>query len=204
MSDEPNPAADFLVNFREQIAAGKSAYGDAGSPAAQAKLAELDAKIGLGRQLGEIAPAPEPWSIERAAAERLLTEFPAGELQPIHEDKAAAFSARFDQLDALDDFNKARRADQVAKEIGDKPPEFAVGMILDYRRAHGAAPSGHALTELMLVAAEPAVRDAAEDPADTAELMKVLRLDRSALEYFAARGQRMTARAARAKELGLT
>ena len=91
----------------------------------------------------------------------------------------------------------------VAKEIGDKPPEFAVGMILDYRRAHGAAPSGHALTEMLLVAAEPAIRDAAEDPADTAELMKVLRLDRSALEYFAARGLRLAAYAASKKKYGL-
>lgn len=207
MSDEktytPTAEGEFLTSLREKLVAGQSAYGDPSSPAAQLRLQEIDAKLGFMRQIGEAPPAPEPWTVERAAKERLAAEFPIGELQPIHEDKIAAWSKKFDQLDAMDDFSKARRADQVAKEIGDRPPEFAIGLVMEHRREHGAAPSGHALTEMLLKAAEPAVRDAADDPADTADFMKVLRLDRSALEYFAGRGLRMAAYAAAKKKYGI-
>jgi len=55
----PNPLGNFLTDLRDRIVAGTSVYGDPASPAAQAKLEELNAKIGLGRQLGEIPPAPE-------------------------------------------------------------------------------------------------------------------------------------------------
>ena len=49
---------------------------------------------------------------------------------------------------------------------------------------------------MLLKIAEPAVRADAEDPADTAELMAVLRLDRRALELWASRGLRLAAYAA--------
>ena len=71
MSEAIFPAADFLVNFREQIANGKSIYGDPASPTAQAKLAELDAKIGLGRQLGEIAARARAL-VDRTRGQRAL------------------------------------------------------------------------------------------------------------------------------------
>ncbi len=212
MSDNPtdlrpdgadNPAAKMLMAIREQVVAGKSIYGEPSSPAAQAKLAEVDAKLGFMRQQGTAPPAPEPWSIERVARERLAAEFPRGELPPLHEDLIKSFSQRFDQLAALDGAAKARLADQVAKELDARPPDFAAGMILDYRRAHGAAPSGHALTEMLLKVAEPSVRADAEDPADTAELMAVLRLDRRALELWASRGLRLAAYAAAKAKYGL-
>ena len=75
-TNEPNPAGDFLVNLHARVAAGESAYGAVGSPAQVAKMAELDAKLGLARQLGEAPPAPEPWSVERAAKERLEPGIP--------------------------------------------------------------------------------------------------------------------------------
>jgi hypothetical protein len=166
-------------------------------------MAELDAKLGLARQLGEAPPAPEPWSVERAAKERLDQEFPRGELPPLHEDLIKSYSQRFDALDALDGAAKARLADQVAAEISAKPPEFLYGLIGDYRREHGQPPSDHALTEMLLEVAEPAVRADAEDPADTAELMAVLRLDRRALELWASRGLRLAAYAATKAKYGL-
>ena len=207
MSDElkldETPEAKLLLNLRELIVAGKSAYGDPTTPAAQARLQEVDAKLGFMRQIGEAPPAAEPWTVERAAKERLAAEFPRGELPPLHEDLVKSYSAKFDQLDALDGAAKARLADQVAIELDARPPDFAAGMILDYRRAHGAAPSGHALTEMLLKIAEPAVRADAEDPADTAELMAVLRLDRRALELWASRGLRLAGYAAAKAKYGL-
>ena len=53
--------------------------GPVGSPKQVEKMAELEAKMGLARRLGEASPAPEPWTVERAAKERLATEFPKGD-----------------------------------------------------------------------------------------------------------------------------
>ena len=69
-----------------------------------------------------------------------------------------------------------------------------MAVIGDTAASTGQPPGDHALTEMLLKVAEPAVRDAAEDPADTAELMAVLRLDRRALELWASRGLRLAAR----------
>jgi hypothetical protein len=57
MSDETNSLGSFLTDLREKVAGGESVYGPVGSPKQVEKLAELDAKIALGRKLGEI-PAP--------------------------------------------------------------------------------------------------------------------------------------------------
>ena len=85
-------------------------------------MAELDAKLGLARRLGEAPPAAAPWTVERAAQKRLNSEFPRGELQPCAKIRAQPSAPTFDQLDAIDSVAKARMADDVAIEIEREPP----------------------------------------------------------------------------------
>jgi hypothetical protein len=89
--------------YRSLSASGESVYGPVGSPRQIEKLSELDARIALGRRLGEIAPAPEPWTEARAAKERLAQEFPAGDpATPMAEELAAHLGRQLEALGRLD------------------------------------------------------------------------------------------------------
>jgi hypothetical protein len=108
--------------LRETVASGESVYGAVGSPKQVEKLAELDAKIALGRQLGEIPPAPEPWSVQRAAQERLAQEFPGGDpaRQERSEMKSAWLAKQFEALAKLDAREQAALAHQVGDDFADR------------------------------------------------------------------------------------
>src|SRR5262249_60114685 len=94
--------SDYLTGTRDLILTGKSVYGDPNSPAAVEKLAMLDAHIALGRQLGEIAPAPEAWSVQRAAKERLALKWPMDPSEPPNADLMSFQAGQLAALAKLD------------------------------------------------------------------------------------------------------
>jgi hypothetical protein len=206
MTDETdNSFGDFLTGLRDSIASGNSVYGDPASPKAQAKLQELDAKIALGRQLGEILPAEEPWSVERAARERLAAEFPSGDPDlktDLPEQKAERLNLQFDRLSGLSTREQANLAQQVADDFANRTSAVSVPHSR-YNRERSGYPTGSAIVEALIREAEPAVNALAE-PSERQKVLKLLRLDRQLLELMAVRGQGMTAYAARKRQLGLS
>jgi hypothetical protein len=204
MSDEhaePTPEAKFLTDLRDRVASGASVYGDPKSPRGAEKLAELDAKISLGRRLGEIAPAEEPWSEQRVAKERLAQEYPLGEpTAALPEHHRDFLSTQVDRLANLDGTALTRMADQVATECDDQVSRVSAPHSA-YDRATGQKPGGHAIVRAMLADAEPIIA-ANVKPADQAAFRKALAADRKLLEIFAARGQEVAGYAARKKHYG--
>jgi len=201
MSEEVNPAADFLTGLRETVASGESVYGPAGSPKQVEKLAELDAKIALGRQLGEIPPAPEPWSVERAAKERLAAEFPFGDAPEMSELLSAGLQAKFDRLSGLSTGEQADLAQQTADDFAYRASDASLRHSA-YRRETGNYPTGNQVSEALLKEAEPAVAAIAK-PGEHTKIMSLLRLDRNLLEIMAVRGRNITAYSNRKAQLGL-
>ena len=199
-SPELNPTAAFLIRTREIVASGGSVYGDANSPAAKAKLEELDAKINLGQQLGEI-PAEPSWD-QRVRDERLKQDFPFGAPHDIPEHVVEKFSETFETLHALPAGAQSRLADAVAADFEGQASRVSV-VHSRPDPATGTKPTGSAIVERLIRDAEPAVRANADDPSEVPELLRLLKLDRKALEYFAARGRNLTAYAARRKALGM-
>jgi len=203
--DNSNPHGEFLTGLRDSVAGGESVYGPVGSPSQVAKLAELDAKIALGRQLGEIAPAPEPWSVNRAAQERLAAEFPAGdvsqEIAQEPEAKVAYLTAQFDRIAGLDTREQADIAQRVAGDFANRASVTSMRHS-GYQRAMGSYPSGTAIVDALIAEAEPAI-NAATWIGDRQKTLQLLRLDRQMLELWAARGRNVAAYAARKAQLGL-
>jgi hypothetical protein len=198
---DSSPLGDFLTATRELVASGKSVYGPADTPAAQAKLQELDAKIALGRQLGEIAPAPEAWSIERAAKERLEREFRQGDPSKFERSEIleAGLAAKFDRLGKLSTREQANLAQEVADDFAYRSSD--VSMRHSFTRG-GQTPTGHQVVEQLLKDAQPAV-DASVEPGKRAETMKLLRCDRQLLELYAVRGRNLSAYSSRKAQLGI-
>ena len=91
MSDDKN--YQFLTGIREKVASGTSVYGPADSPAAIEKLAEVDARLAHGRQVEGWPAAPEPWSVQRVAKEKLAAEHPLGD--PGARELSPSWLARF-------------------------------------------------------------------------------------------------------------
>jgi hypothetical protein len=205
MSEEHNPNPDnpvgqFLAEMRERIVSGESAYGDPQCARAIERLAEIDAKLALGRQLGEIAPAPEPWSVQRAASERLAQEFPAGaSAGEMNEVLAQGVAAKFDHLAGLSTREQSSLAQQVADDFVDRTSGVSLRHAA-YR--DGGFPNGATIVEALLQDAQPAIRALAK-PGEAGKLTELLRLDRNLLELYASRGQSMAAYSARKAKLGL-
>ena len=116
----------------------------------------MNAKIGLGRQLGEIPPAPEPWSIERAAIERLAREYPLGDPATFQRSEmlSAGLAAKFDRLGQLSTREQANLAHQVVDDFAYRSSD--VSMNYSFHKA-GQAPTGPGIVEALLKDAEPAV-----------------------------------------------
>jgi hypothetical protein len=199
MSDDTsiNPVADFLLGIRDQVVAGTSIYGPVGSPKQVEKLAELDAKLALGRQLGEIPPAPEPWSVERAARERLAQEHPLGDLsaQPVSEMLTEHIRDKAEAIKKLSDRAQADVAQQVADDLAYRASDVSVRHSV-YRR-EGRMPTGAEIVNQLVEDARPALAFLGLDE-------KTVRLDRNLLELAAVRGRNMTSYANRKRELGLS
>jgi hypothetical protein len=206
MSDDTpiSPNARFLLHTRDLIINGKSAYGDPNSPAAQAQLAEVDAKLGLMRQLGEAPPPPEPWTVQRAARERVQQEFPGGDpaAMVIPDIVDASYRAKFAALATLSGRALANRFDEVDKDIAGRASAVTLRHGA-YDPATGTYPGGGTQAAALLRDAEPAVAQFAKNPAERDQIMRTLRADRRLLEAFATRGQAMTRYADRRKELGV-
>jgi hypothetical protein len=203
MTEEVIPTSDFLTGLRETVASGESVYGAVGSPRQVAKLAELDAKIALGRQLGEIQPAPEPWSVERAARARLATEFPLGDPagQETSELLSAGLQSKFDRLSGLSTREQAGLAQQIADDFGYRASDASLRHST-YRPETSNYLTGNQIVEALWKEAEPAVAAIAK-PGEQTKMMSLLRLDRNLLELMAVRGRNLTGYANRKSQLGL-
>jgi hypothetical protein len=192
-----NPTAEFLLSIRESVASGNSVYGPADSPRAVEKLAELEAKLALGRHLGEIPPGSEPWSIQRAAAERLAQEHPLGDLsaQPVSEMLTEHIKGKAEAIKKLSDREQADVAQQVADDLAYRASDVSVRHSV-YRR-EGRMPTGAEIVNQLVEDARPALAFLGLDE-------KTVRLDRNLLELAAVRGRNMTSYANRKRELGLS
>lgn len=202
---QPSPAAapsvpqynDFLTGTRDLILGGKTVYGDPASSLAQAKLQELDAKIALGRRLGEIAPAPEPWTETRAARERMALEFPMGEPTPEHPDIAAFHGKQLEALGQADGRKQAQLAQSVADDIG-RRTSAATMPHSTRKNPDGSYLSGAQQVDALLADATPAIQHL------DAEQRELLRLDRQLLENYAVRGRNISAFRAAKSRYGLS
>ena len=196
-----SPAADFLTDLRDRILAGTSFYGDPTSARAVEKLAELEAKLGLARQLGEAPPAPKAWSIERAAKERLAREYPQGDPSKFQqsEEMAAHLASKFERLGQLSVREQADLAKETAADFAYHASDVSMGY--SFARG-GVAPTGPGIVEALLKDAQPAV-DASVEPAKRAEIMQLLRCDRRLLELFAVKGRNRSAYSSRKAQLGI-
>jgi hypothetical protein len=194
-------AADFLSDLRERILAGTSVYGDPTSARAVEKLAEVEAKLGLARRLGEAPPEPKPWSIERAAEERLAREFPQGDPSQFQqsEELAAHLAAKFETLGKLTVREQANLAAETAKDFAYHASDVSMGY--SFARG-GVTPTGLSIVEHLLADAEGEV-NASVEPGKRAETMKLLRCSRQLLELFAVRGRNRKAYADRKTQLGI-
>ena len=174
-----------------------------GDPRQIAKLQELDAQIALGQQLGEIPPAPEPWSIQRAAKERLAFEHPPGDpaASPMSEMLVEHLKSKFDALAKLSDREQGNMAGAVAEDFGYTASAVSLKHS-SYRRETGTTPTGPEIVNALIQDAQPAL-DAIAEPGKRHEMAKLLRLDRQLLELLAVRGRNMSSYSARKRELGL-
>jgi hypothetical protein len=206
MSEEnkTNPEEEFLTSYEERLVAGTSAYGDLSkSLAGQAKLEEVRARLAFGRQQGDYKPAPEPWSPERVAKEKLAQEFPFGPPTtefPAH--LAEHFKSRIEILTQQEPRQLARLTDAVASEIADRPSRVSV-MHGRFDRATGTRPGGHEIVRGLLEDAAPVIAAQTTTLADRDKLVQALRADRQLLEHFAARGQEVAQFAASKKAKGI-
>jgi hypothetical protein len=141
--EHSNPLGDFLIKTRELVAEGNSVYGPVGSPRQVEKLAELDAKLAVSRRLGEAPPAPEPWTEERAAKERLAREFPVGDptTKPFSETMSQWITNQFERLGKLSTREQADLAQQTADDFAYHTSAVSVG---PSRYQNGGYPSGPA------------------------------------------------------------
>jgi hypothetical protein len=189
-------AADFLSDLRDRILAGTSVYGDPTSASAVEKLAEVEAKLGLARQLGEAPPAPEAWSIERAAKERLAREFPQGDPSKFERSEllTAGLQSKLDRLGQLSTREQADLAAEVAADLAYRSSDTS--MRYSFHRG-GVAPTGPGIVEALMADAAPAI---AHMPDKDRQL---LRCDRQLLELYASRGRNLSSYSARKTQLGL-
>jgi hypothetical protein len=190
-----------LTDLRDRILAGTSVYGDPQSTRAVEKLAEVDAKLGLARRLGEAPLEPKPWSIERAAEERLAREFPHGDTSKFQqsEELAAHLAAKFETLGKLPVREQADLAAETAADFAYHASDVSMGY--SFARG-GVVPTGSQIVEALLRDAEAAV-NASVEPGKRAETMKLLRCSRQLLELFAVKGRNREAYARRREQLGL-
>jgi hypothetical protein len=114
-------------------------FGPIGSPRQNEKLAEFDANIALGRRLDEIAPAPEPWTEQRAARERLAIEFPGGDpsAQKPSEMLTAHLNGQFEALAKLPAREQAELAQQVANDFANSASAVSIAHSCYRRGADG-------------------------------------------------------------------
>jgi hypothetical protein len=203
MSDFPeNFDADFLATTYELVKSGRSIYGEIGSPKQVEKMAELEARMGLARQLGEVPPPPEPWTVERAAKERLAREYPGGDpaTSPMPDLTAEWIAGQFDALGKLSVGDQAKLAREVALDVGENTSDAT--MNYSFYRHGQPTPTGPGIVDQLVKEAEPAITHLIE-PAKRAEAMKLVRCNRRLLEIYALRGRGMTAYAGRKAAFGL-
>jgi hypothetical protein len=131
----------------------------------------------------------------RAAKERLVSEFPMGGSHEVPEMIATAFSARIEGLAGLNTREQGALAQQVADDFADRASAVSIGHSA-YR--NGVTPSGGQIVNALLAEASEAFAQA--NPGKSPDL---LRLDRTQLEYWAAKGRGTAAYSARKAQLGL-
>jgi hypothetical protein len=160
-------------------------------------LQEIEAKLGLARQLGEAPPAPEPWTVERAARERLAHDFPGGDpaAKPVSEIMTKWIADRLEGLGRLSTREQGNLVQQVTEDFAYRSSD--VSMNHSFARG-GVAPTGHGIVDALMKEAGPAIGHM------TAGEQQLLRADRQMLEFFANRGRAITAYAARKSALGLS
>lgn len=197
--EDPHP----LLGLLQLVETGNSIYGAIGSPKQVEKVNELRARIGLGRELGEIPEAPPPIET-RVRQERLDHEFPGGDPTPTwSDDQCAFYQGKLDAIAALGDAGVAKLTSEVAADLAYRATEASSPHTKYNPETGGYLPGSEQLAALAQDA-EPAVRlFAGADAASAAKALKLLRADRDLLELFAVRGRNMTAYAERKKALKL-
>jgi hypothetical protein len=200
--DLSNFDVEFLTSTYEIVKSGESVYGPVGSPKQVEKMAELEAKMGLARHLGEVPPAPEPWTVERAAKERLAQDFPGGDpaASPMPEHLTNWISNQFDAIGKLSVGDQAKLAREVALDVGENTSDAT--MNYSFYRHGQPVPTGPGIVDQLVKEAEPAINHLVE-PGKRAEAMKLIRCDRRLLEMYALHGRAMTAYASRKAAFGL-
>ncbi|MGH7047558.1 MAG: hypothetical protein ACREE2_14345 [Stellaceae bacterium] len=203
MSDDAShPHANFLVNLRDSVARGNEAF-PLGSPEQIAKLADLDARITLGRRLGEIAPAEEPAdAVERLARERLRLEWPLGVPSvELSDHLAEVINLKFNVLHELSDEQRARLAREVEADIENRASRDTLD-IGRYDPALERRPSGHEQVAKLMELAEPVIQ-ASIVPEHRARFRQLLVCDRRRLEGLAAMGRAAARYSDRKAQLGI-
>ncbi len=207
MSDEQHEDKDYVLlsNIRERVASGESVYGPIGSPKQVEKLSEVEARLAHGRLTRGWPAAPEPWSVERVAREKLAAKHPFGDpsTRPTPTHLADHYSKTTDALAKMEGQNLARLKDAVAQDLADNPNHFTYGYAR-YDKDLGRQPSGYEQVRAMLKDAEPAItKYAGGNPEKAANLAKVIAADRALLVRFATEGRSIAAYKARRGALGL-
>src|SRR5262249_27533797 len=152
--DQNDRAAEFLTDMRDLILRGESVYGPPDGPVAREKLAELDARIGLARELGEIAPAP-PSIEQQVRQERLDHAFPAGDpREALPKGLATFLTGRLDDLAALGARELRERQAAVAQDVGWQATPATIRHSM-YRAAEGNCPNGPEIVAALVADAEP-------------------------------------------------
>ncbi len=162
--DNTDPAAaasEFLVELRNRVAMGESAYGDPKGPRALAKLAMLDAQIAFRREQGLAPPAPPP--PEQAVREQHLNAaFPGGEPGPLPEHIAEHHLKRLEAIAQLGDEAMRARADATAADLAERTSPTS-DLHSRFDRAAGKFPVGSEVAKGLFAEALPVLRDLVKD-----------------------------------------
>jgi hypothetical protein len=203
MTDDNNPH-NWLIERREALLTGQSAYGDPSSHRAKEKLAEYDARIAHHRATGELPP-DDPWTPEKVGRERLAASFPGGDpsAAEMAPEKVEFFRQKFEAIGHRDPRELKAARDETAADLAHNASPVSLRHA-NYRHDLQGYQAGvtqlRALTDEAKPAIEQFARASGQDPL---KLLEYIGTDRQTLEYFASKGRNISNYAARKKALGL-
>jgi hypothetical protein len=194
--------ADRLtLKSRELLLDGKSVYGDPNSHRAKQKLAEYDAHVAFAQEQGTL-PRPKPRTAQWVAEKTLAGEFPFGEPLPtIAEHHQVHVQTKLAETSLFTDRLRAHYEAELVSNLEQRPGP-AAKQYFGYRKELGRSRSGSEIRDAMLADADLAIQATAKSPEEADRLRAHLRVDQTALELFAGKGQDVARYQARKKALG--